>query len=318
MPHHLNNKIVTIFGGTGFVGRAIIAKLASAGALIRVVTRTPQSAYFLKPYGQVGQIVAIPCDFQNAESVRHAIGNSYAVINCLGILFEKGNHTFQKVHVDYPNMIADAARAASVQKLIHISALACERSQSQYAISKKQGEEALHKQFPRAMIIRPSVIFGADDNFFNMFAKLSMISPALPLIGGGHTLFQPVYVGDVAQSIINALNFGRDGAIYEIGGAETISFKGIMKKLNFHTGRDRFLVPIPIWIATIQAMIFSLLPTPLLTRDQIISLKTDNIVSSGAFTLCDLDITPKAMDEILPTYLGHYKSGGRFANQKRV
>ncbi len=318
MTNKLNGKTITIFGGTGFVGRSIIAKLAASGAMIRVVTRTPQSAYFLKPLGNVGQIVAIPCDFQNEKSIQNAIRDSYAVINCLGILFEKGKNTFQKIHVDYPKMIAAVATAASVQKFIHISALACDRSQSQYAMSKKAGEEKLRAQFPRAIIIRPSVIFGADDNFFNLFAKLSMISPFLPLIGGGHTLFQPVYVGDVAQSVVNAMTIGKNGAIYEVGGSEIISFTGIMKKLNRYTGRHRFLMPIPLWFAHIQAMIFSLFPKPLLTKDQIISLQTDNIVSSQALTLKDLNITPKVMDEILPTYLDHYKVGGRFAYKKRV
>jgi uncharacterized protein YbjT (DUF2867 family) len=318
MPASLDGKIITIFGGTGFVGRSIIAKLAKEGALVRVVTRSPQSAYFLKPYGRVGQISSISCDFQNLESVQNTIEQSYAVINCLGILFEKGTHTFQKIHADYIEMIAQAARQADAEKLIHISALACDRAQSQYAISKKQGEDRLLVKFPSAIILRPSVIFGADDNFFNMFAKLSTISPFLPLIGGGHTLFQPVYVGDVAQSVINALLFGKEGSVYELGGSEIISFKGIMEKLKFHTGRKRYLMPIPVWFANIQATIFSLLPTPLLTKDQIISLETDNVVSSGALTLKDLNITPKVMDEILPTYLGHFKSGGPFADKKRT
>lgn len=318
MTTSMDGKIVTIFGGTGFVGRAIIAKLASMGAIIRVVTRTPQSAYFLKPYGRVGQISALACNLDDQNSVDAAVKGSWAVINCLGILFEKGSNTFQKVHVEYADKIARAAHNQSATKFIHISALACDRSQAHYAQTKLEGEAKIRTAFPSAIILRPSVIFGPDDNFFNLFAKLSLISPVLPLIKGGHTKFQPVYVGDVALCAVNTLVQNTKAGIYELGGAEQFTFAQLLEKLNHYTGRNRALMPIPSWLAHIQAAIFSLMPTPLLTKDQITSLDTDNIVSPNVLTMNDLHVTPTAIDAILPTYLDHYKSGGRFAEKKRA
>lgn len=320
MSHMYKGKTVTIFGGTGFVGRYIVARLAKMGALIRVVTRTPESAYFLKTYGNVGQILGVACSYKTFEDVEQCIKNSDAVINCLGILFENSKQKFESVHVEYARWIAEAAAQNTVQTLVHISALGCDQSQSQYATTKFEAEKAVFKAFPNATLLRPSVIFGAEDNFFNMFAKLSMVAPALPLIAGGHTKFQPVYVGDVADTVIYCLNNPSltGGKIYELGGPEILSFKSILQRLEKVTERKRYLINLPTPIARVQAALFSLLPKPLLTQDQITALETDNIVSQGALGFKDLGITPKSLDEILPTYLDHYKAGGRFSDKKRA
>ena len=324
MTQDYKGKIVTIFGGTGFVGRYIVARLAKLGAIIRVATRTPASAYFLKTYGGVGQISGIACSYQSIDDIEKCVMGSDAVINCLGILFENSKQKFDTVHRDYADKISQAAARAGVHSLIHISALGCDQSQSQYAKTKRAGEEIVLKNFPRATILRPSVIFGAEDNFFNMFAKLSLIAPALPLINGGHTKFQPVFVGDVADAVVECLVRDKggtnspNGKIYELGGPEILSFKALLETLAHYTGRRKPLINLPTPIARVQAAFLSLMPTPLLTQDQITSLETDNIVSKQAQTFKDLNITPTSLDEILPTYLDHYKEGGRFSNKKRA
>jgi uncharacterized protein YbjT (DUF2867 family) len=324
MPQSYQGKIVTIFGGTGFVGRYVVSRLASLGAIVRVVTRTPQSAYFLKTMGSVGQISAATCTYNNLDSFKEVIKGSYAVVNCLGILFENSKQKFNSVHAQCARMIAEASAQSSVERLVHISALGCDTSHSQYGISKKQGEKEILKFFPNATILRPSVIFGAEDNFFNMFAKLSLFSPALPLINGGKTLFQPVYVGDVADAVLQSLNIDQHsnqsplGKIYELGGSEILSFKEILERLSFHTGRKPMLINLPTPIARVQAFFLSILPVPLLTQDQITSLETDNIVNKHSLTLNDLHLTPTSLNSILPNYLEHYKSGGRFSNKKRA
>ncbi len=315
---NLQNKIITIFGGTGFVGRYIVARLAKQGATIKIVTRSPSSGYFLRQFGVVGQIVPVSCDYSE-HAINQAVSGSDIVINCLGILFEKGKSKFKTVHIDDASMIAKACAVYNVKSLVHISALGIDESKSKYAETKREGEKEVRSHFPAATIIRPSVIFGPEDNFFNKFASLSLIMPVLPLIAGGDTRFQPVYVGDVANAVIKTLRSNSSqGKTYELGGPEILSFKEIYHKLFAQTRRKRILVNLPEGIARIQAALFSILSNPPLTGDQITSLRTDNVVSIEALKLKDLDIQPTALDAILPSYLGRYRSGGRFAEKKRA
>lgn len=315
-------QIATVFGGTGFVGRYIVKRLVAEGYTVKVATRVPERAYFLKPCGNVGQVVPVVCHYSDPASLREAIEGASIVINCLGILFERRRNRFQRIHVELPAQIAEACVREGVDRLIHISALGADRSRARYAVSKHEGERVLLAACPWATIMRPSVIFGPEDNFFNMFARLAQIFPLLPLIGGGKTLFQPVYVGDVARAVVVAAlrpatgDFDPRGRIYELGGPEAVSFRQIYDLLAKYTGRRRVLVPLPFFIAKIDAFFLSLLPRPLLTPDQVESLKTDNIVGAGSLTLADLGVVPTGMGLVLPSYLETYRSGGRFADKK--
>jgi uncharacterized protein YbjT (DUF2867 family) len=316
---NLSDQIVTIFGGTGFVGRYIVAQIAKTGARIRVITRHPEAAYFLRPNGVVGQIVPEFCDYKDQKNIAHAIRGSSIVINCLGILFEKNKGDFERIHTHIPTMIAKECKAQNIARFIHISALSVDRAQSLYAKTKFAGENGAREAFSQTTILRPSVVFGAEDKFFNMFAKLSMFAPALPLIGGGKTLFQPVFVADIADAVMACIkDTSTAGKVYELGGPEVLSFRDIYQKLFQYTGVKRALVSLPWGIANIQARILSLMPTPLLTPDQVISLKTDNIIQDSAKTFIDLGIMPRSLDSVLPTYLTRYRPGGRFGDKKRA
>ncbi|MEM7650923.1 MAG: complex I NDUFA9 subunit family protein [Pseudomonadota bacterium] len=314
----VQNKIACVFGGTGFVGRQIVRELANKGYTIKVATRVPERAYFLKPAGAVGQVVPFACRYSEDVDIADAVKGADVVVNCIGILFEKGKkQTFEKAHVDLPARIAKACKKEGVDNFIHISALGVDKATSQYAKSKLEGEKAIKKAYPHAVILRPSVIFGEDDSFFNMFAEMARFTPALPLIGGGETKFQPVYVGDVADAAVATIdNDEAQGQVFELGGPDVVSFKEIYQKLFKYTGRTRCLVNLPFGLAKVQATFLSILPNPPLTRDQVESLKTDNVVSSGAKGLSALGVTPTAMSLILPTYLETYRAGGRFADGK--
>lgn len=302
------NKQICIFGGTGFIGRMIVHHLAAQGWRVRVATRHPNSAYELKPSGAVGQITAIRADLANPEA---AISGCDAVINCIGILYERKHQTFQSLHSDFPEILAKACKKVKIEQFIHISALGAEDSTSKYAKSKLKGEKNAKKAYSKLTILRPSIVFGANDGFFNLFASLSCVLPALPLIGGGKTQFQPVYVGDVADAVMASLqNNDTAGKIYELGGPEIESFKDLLKRMARHTGRKPFLIPIPFWLAKLEAFFLQFWPKPLLTPDQVDSLKHDNVVSDKALTLTDLGITPTPMDAILPTYLDRYRKRG--------
>ncbi len=306
------NKIATIFGGTGFLGKQIVKDLAAQGITVKVATRIPESAYFLKTCGAVGQIVPVKCNYSDTTSVSDAVRNSDFVINCIGILFEKGKKArFKNAHINIPAMIAKACADEGVKKFVHISALGCDKSTSKYGKTKLEGEKAVLSNFPSATILRPSVMFGENDNFFNMFAELSRFTPILPLIGGGKTKFQPIYVGDISSVITKILlsNNNYQGKIYQLGGADIVTFKEIYEKMFKYTGRKRKLIKIPFILAKIEAAFLSLLPNPILTPDQVESLKTDNIVDDNALGLNIFDIRPKSMDIILPDYLENYKSG---------
>lgn len=313
------NKIITVFGGTGFIGRQIVRELAAKGAQIKIATRIPESAFFLKPCGNVGQIVPVPCNYADEKSINAAAKGSDFVINCIGILFEKKRGQFDRIHAALPATIAKACRNLGIQKFVHISALGIEGATSRYSASKREGENAVKAAFPNATILRPSVVFGPDDNFFNMFAKMAELLPVLPLIGGGHTKFQPVYVGDVADAVLKALTIpDAAGKTYDLGGPDVMDFRQVYETLFYQTGRRRCLMSLPWGIAKIQASFLSLLPTPLLTRDQVEQLKTDSIVPADSSGFSDLGIAPTSLNLILPRYLHRYKEGGRFGKSDRA
>lgn len=313
-----NEKIACVFGGSGFVGHQVVRELAAAGYRVKIASRVPERAFDLKPCGQVGQIVPFPCDYSD-EAIGRAVQGCDAVINLVGVLYEKRKNSFKKIHTDLPQKIAKACAAHHVPRFVHLSALACDKGSSCYAKSKFEGEKVVLEEFPAATILRPGIIFGPGDGFFQRFADMAQILPALPLIGGGQTKIQPVYVGDVADAVMASLRRGETaGNIYALGGPEIYTFKEIYALLFEAMKSRRCLVNIPYMVAKMQGMFLSLLPRPPLTADQVESLKTDNVVDDAALTLKDLGISPSAVEVILPTYLRQYYPGGRFYAKKRA
>ena len=311
-------KVATVFGGSGFVGRYIVKRLAKEGWVVRVAVRDTEKAHFLQPYGNVGQIVRMPVPIQDEQAVREAVDGADAVFNAIGLLFEPGGaQTFDEVHVNGPERIARLAAETGVKRLIHVSAIGADtESESVYARTKADGEAAILKQFPQATILRPSIVIGPEDGFLNFFAQMARVSPALPLIGGGKTRFQPVYVGDVADAAMTAVHESKTkGKTYELGGPKVYTFKQLMELMLKEIRRKRLLLPIPFGVAQVQAGVAELLPKPLLTRDQVTLLKQDNVVQKGALSFKTLGLEPQAIEAILPTYLVRYRPGGRFAKQ---
>ncbi|HEX4271978.1 MAG TPA: complex I NDUFA9 subunit family protein [Rhizomicrobium sp.] len=312
----MNTNLVTVFGGSGFLGRHTVRALARAGWRIKVATRHPNSAFFLRPLGTVGQIDFIKCDVADADSVARAVAGSNVVVNLTGILFEKGQ-TFEDVQAEGAANVAQAAAAAGVGALVHVSAIGADaESDAHYAITKAEGEQAVREAFPNAVILRPSLIFGPEDGFFNKFAQMARFLPALPLIGGGKTHFQPVFVGDVALAILAAIA-RQDGRTYELGGPTVYTFKELMQLILRETDRKRALMPVPFGIASLKAMFLQLLPNPLLTVDQVRLLKKDNVVSTTAAGLSNLGITPTSVEAVVPSYLWRYRAKGEYADQAR-
>jgi uncharacterized protein YbjT (DUF2867 family) len=309
---------VVVFGGTGFIGRLLISRLAQAGYTVRVPTRTLPRAEPLRQLGTVGQVTPLLCDVRDAAQVANVLVGADAVVNCIGILAENRHQRFDVLQGEVPGIIARAAVAAGVQKFIHISAIGADaNSPSTYARSKAAGEGLVRGIFPSATILRPSIVFGPDDGFFNRFARMACIAPALPLIGGGTTAFQPVYVADVADAILVMLTRGdmgekTIGKTYELGGPAVYTFKKLMQVMLAAIGRKRCLVTIPWPVAMLQAAVLQRLPGQLLTRDQVLLLQRDNVVSVNAKTLIDLGITPTPLEAILPTYMDQYRPKGRF------
>ena len=305
-------KTITVFGGSGFLGRYVIQNLAQQGYNIRVAVRFPSQANFLKILGDVGQITTICAPVSIPELVEQAVQGADGVINLVGILFEKKNQTFEHIHVDGVRHIAKAAQKHGISDFVQISALGTDKnSTSEYARTKALGEEVLRSHVKDAVILRPSVIVGPEDQFFNRFAQMACFSPVLPLIGGGHTQFQPIYVGDVAQAITTVL--GRKdvcGGTYELGGPSVYTFKELMILMLSVIQRKRWFVPIPFLIARLMGFFGQFLPTPPLTPDQVELLKYDNIVSGKFPTLADLEIDPKSIEAIIPSYLKRYRRGG--------
>lgn len=316
-------RLVTVFGGSGFVGRHVVRVLAKRGYRIRVATRRPDLAGFLQPLGGVGQIQAVQANVRYPASVAAALKGASAAINLVGILAEGGRQRFSSVQGEGAATIARLASEEGIANFVHVSAIgARDDSPSAYARSKAYGERAVLSAIPSAVVLRPSLIFGAEDRFFNLFAGLAGISPILPLIGGGHTLFQPVFVGDIAEAAVRAVDGNaKPGAIYELGGPEIRSFRELMQDMLEEIGRPRLLVPLPFAIARLKAAFLQLLPNPLLTVDQVRLLEADNIVSEDATmqarTLAGLGIAPTSMAAVLPTYLWRYRKGGQFAATSR-
>jgi uncharacterized protein YbjT (DUF2867 family) len=305
---HMHNKIITVIGGTGFLGRYVVKRLATSGYTIRVLSRHPDGALALKTSGNVGQIILSGANITDPSSLVGKFEDSYAIINLAGILFQSGKQTFSHIHSQGAEKIAQMAKAAGVERFIHVSALGVNHAHSsQYARTKLLGEKAILNAFPTATILRPSVVFGPEDNFYNQFARMASIAPALPLIGGGHTRFQPVYVGDVADAITSCLmRFDALGQTYELGGPHIYSFREILTYILHTTHTSRPLVNIPMRLAAVMGSFSQLLPRPPLTRDQVELLKYDNIVNDGALTFSDLGIAPKAVEIIVPTYLARF------------
>lgn len=306
--------LITVFGGSGFIGRHLVRRLARQGWTIRVAVRRPSAANFLKPLGDVGQITPVRVSIQDPVAVQAAVSGARAVVNLVGILYERGNRSFAAVHARGAHTVASACAEAGVQRLVHMSAIGADlHAEAEYARSKGAGEAAVKTAFPKATILRPSVVFGPEDDFFNRFAVMARLSPALPLIGGGHTRFQPVYVGDVAEAIAACLiDPATGGKTYELGGPRVYSFKELMELLMAQIGRQRLLLPLPFALASFQALFLEKLPVPPLTRDQVTLLRRDNVVSAGSLGLSDLGITPTSVESIVPTYLARYRKGGRF------
>jgi uncharacterized protein YbjT (DUF2867 family) len=310
-------RLITIFGGSGFLGRHVVRALCKHGYRIRVAVRRPDLAFHLQPLGRVGQIHAVQANVRYPASVEAAAQGASVVINLVGILFERGKQRFEAVQAEAPGAIAAAAHTAGA-RLIHVSSLGADPgSPSLYARTKALGEQAVWAAQPAATIFRPSIVFGPEDDFFNKFAAIARLSPVLPLIGGGHTRFQPVFVGNVAGAIARAVGGeAREGTIYELGGPDVKTFRELMEFVLATTERRRLLVPIPFGLAEVQARLLELMPKPLLTPDQVRLLKADNVVSPGAAqegrTLKGLGIEPHAMSVIVPSYLWRFRKSGQF------
>jgi NADH dehydrogenase len=310
--------LVTVFGGSGFVGRHVVRALAKRGWRVRVAVRRPDLAGHLQPMGVVGQIMPVQANLRYPDSVAQAVKGADAVVNLVGILFETGRQSFDAVQAEGPRAIAKAAARAGAKALVHVSAIGADAgSPASYARTKAAGEAAVRAEFPNAVIMRPSIVFGPEDNFFNQFAALARMLPALPLIGGGDTKFQPVYVGDVAEAVARAVEGGAaPGAVYELGGPAVNSFRQILEYILKETGRNRALVPIPFPIAELQGKLLGMLPRPLLTHDQVLMLKSDNVVSDAArtagLTLEGLGVTPTSVEAIVPEYLYRFRKAGQF------
>ncbi len=302
----MSRQLVTIFGGSGFVGRHVVRRLAADGWLCRVAVRNPDSATFLKVDGDPGQVVPFGADVTDMKSVERAVVGAKRVVNLVGILYQKGRRTFQRVHVDGAANVAKAARAAGVERLVQMSAIgAAPNSPAAYGRTKAAGEAAAKAAFDEVSIVRPSVVFGPEDDFFNRFAAMARISPVLPEFPAK---FQPVYVADVASAIARILDDpDTRGKTYELGGPRVITFHEFLELVLRVTGRHRPIVAIPMSLAALQATFLELLPVPPLTRDQLKLLGRDNVVSPGALTLSDLGISPTTMEAVLPTYLHRYR-----------
>lgn len=331
----MNQKLVTVFGGNGFVGRHIVQRLARAGHRVRVACRDPESALFLKPLGDPGQINAVKANIAREDEVARAVAGADWVVNCVGILAPIAKNTFGRIHEDGAGNVARAAQAAGAESLVHISALgADEASKSKYGQSKARGEAQVKSAFPAAVILRPSIIVGPEDGFFNLFAAISRYSPVVPIIGCpimpkfkmspgqdtpwrfptfefcdfGGTRFQPVYVGDVADAAMKGLNDpSTHGEVFEITGPRIYTFRRLMEMMLKETGRKRMIVPYPIPLAYVSALFAELLPGKPLTRDQVYMLKTDNVSSGAHKSITDLGLQPRGIEAVLPSYLRAYR-----------
>lgn len=318
------SKLVTIFGGSGFVGRYIARRLAKEGWRIKVAVRRPNEALFVKPYGAVGQVQPVFCNIRDDASVRDALQGADAVVNCVGILAEDGKNTFAATQADGAARIARLAKAQGIERFVQMSAIGADvTSQSEYSVTKAKGEAAVLEHIPNAMILRPSVIFGAEDQFFNRFAAMTKLSPFLPLIGSD-TRFQPVYVDDVAKAAVAGVMGTAQGGIYELGGPDVASFRDLMSQMLDIVKRSSIIVNVPFFAGrmmalgfdTLQTVSLGLLKNAVVTRDQIKNLAKDNVVSGQYLGFEDLGIEPSSLEAILPEYLWRYRPSGQYSDIK--
>ncbi len=316
-------KLVTIYGGSGFVGRYIARRMARAGWRVRVAVRHPNEAVFVRTYGTVGQVEPVFCNIRDDDSVRRALSDAEAVVNCVGILAEGGKQSFEAVQVGGAERIARIAAATGVARMVQISAIGADPdAKSDYARTKAKGEQAVLRHMPGAVILRPSIVFGSEDEFFNRFAGLSRLGPVLPVVGAA-TRFQPVHVDDVAKAAVMGVLGEAKGGIYELGGPDVATFRELMKQMLQVIRRRRLVANIPFGAAHLMAMgfgamrtlSFGLIEGPL-TRDQVRNLARDNVVSEGAAGFEDLGIEPSSMAGILPEYLWRFRPSGQYAEIK--
>ncbi len=330
---------VTIFGGSGFLGRHLVRRLARRGDVLRIAVRDPVGANFLKPMGDAGQIVPIKVDVRDEAAVKAAVEGADAVVNLVGILFERGARSFQEMHVVSAGRIARAAAMAGAECLIQVSAIGADaHSPARYGRTKAAGEAAALAAFPNAVIVRPSVVFGPEDAFFNRFAALARVLWALPVFGAkfgydrvpgkGEPIslcrtsgvrFQPVYVGDVAEAMVRLMDDpARAGRTYELGGPRVMGFEEILKLVLRETGRNCVLLPVPLWIAEIEGALLGSIPliAPPLTRDQVRLMRRDNVCAPGMPGLDQLGIPPTSAEAIVPSYMDIYRRGGRYRNPR--
>lgn len=315
------SRLVTIIGGSGFVGRYIARRLAKDGWRVRVAVRRPNEALFVRPYGVPGQVEPVACNIRDDASVRAVIRGADAVVNCVGVLNGIGANTFDAVQADGAGRVARIAAEMGVGRLVQISAIGADaQSDSDYARTKGEGEAAVLAAFPSAVILRPSIIFGTEDQFFNRFAAMTRLGPILPVVGA-NTRFQPVHVDDVAQAAVMAVNGGAAPGVYELGGPEVDTFRGLMARMLKVIQRRRAVVNIPFLVARImgfafdmvQAVTLGLIENRMITRDQVRNLARDNVVSPTARGFAELGITPTAMEAVLPEYLWRYRRSGQYA-----
>ena len=318
------SKLVTIFGGSGFVGRYVAQRMAKQGWRVRVAVRRPNEALFVRQYGAVGQVEPVLCNIRDDASVIKVIIGANAVVNCVGILSESGKNTFNNVQALGAERVAKISSENGVANFVQISAIGSnEASLSNYARTKALGEASVLKYFPDATILRPSIIFGPEDQFFNRFAQMATLSPFLPLVGA-HTKFQPVHVEDVAFAVEKALSDRSVSGIYELGGPNIETFSELMSRMLSVIQRRRLMLKVPFFVAGImgqsldllKAITFGLFPNNILTQDQVKNLQIDNIVSTDANDLSDLEIRPTAMETVLPEYLWRYRVSGQYASIK--
>ena len=319
-----SDRLITIMGGSGFLGRHIVRALARRGYRVRVACRRPDLAGHLQPLGNTGQIMTVQANVRYPASLAAACEGAYAVINLTGVLYSAGAQSFDAVHSFGAEASAKAARAAKARLFIQMSAIGADaNSSAAYARSKAEGEARARAAFPGAIVLRPSIVFGPEDSFFNRFAAMARVAPFLPLIGGGETKFAPVFAGDVAEAVVRLVDKGEaDGQTYELGGPEVLSFRQLLQFTLDTIGRNRLLLSLPWGVAKLQAALMGLLPRPPLTMDQVELLKSDNVVSAEARrenrTLEGLGITPQGIEAIVPAYLYRYRKAGQFTAPKGI
>ncbi|MCE8508830.1 complex I NDUFA9 subunit family protein [Ruegeria pomeroyi] len=314
------SKLVTIYGGSGFVGRYIARRMAKEGWRVRVAVRRPNEAMHVKPYGAVGQVEPVLCNLRDDNSVAQAMRGADAVVNCVGVLNELGRNSFDAVQAEGAERIARIAAEQGITRMVHVSAIGADAdSDSDYSRTKALGETGVLRHMPDAMILRPSVIFGSEDQFFNRFAGMTRFGPFLPVVGAD-TRFQPVYVDDVARAAVKGVLGQAPGGVYELGGPDVETFRALMQRMLGVIHRKRIILGLPFFAARIMAGIldvakfvsFQLFPNGILTRDQLKNLRRDNVVSADAKGFADLGIMPEPMDTILPTYLWKFRPNGQY------